>query len=83
VTGLPRGTLVAKVDCSSNVYAHGGHLLCHDDVISTRRASYILYLTDPSTPWLAADGGALELYPLAGGELGACLAATRTVAQRA
>lgn len=37
----------------------GGHLLCHDDVIGTRRVSYIVYLTDPDEPWRAADGGAL------------------------
>jgi len=37
------------------------HLLLHDDVISTRRISWIMYL--PTTPWTAADGGALELYP--------------------
>jgi hypothetical protein len=39
-------------------------LLNHDDVIGTRRVSYILYLTDPDTPWQAADGGSLELYPV-------------------
>jgi Rps23 Pro-64 3,4-dihydroxylase Tpa1-like proline 4-hydroxylase len=64
VTGLPDGTLIDKVDCSSNCYTRGCHLLCHDDVISTRRVSYILYLTDPDEPWTAEDGGGLELYPL-------------------
>ncbi len=27
------GDLSDKIDCSCNVYAKGGHLLCHDDVI--------------------------------------------------
>ena len=27
------GDLSDKIDCSCNVYADGGHLLCHDDVI--------------------------------------------------
>lgn len=58
------GELSDKTDCSCNVYTQGGHLLCHDDVIGTRCASYIIYLTDPDEPWTAADGGALELYPL-------------------
>jgi hypothetical protein len=46
----------------------GGHLLNHDDVISTRAVSFIIYLTDPDEPWTAEDGGALELYPLVEGE---------------
>jgi prolyl 3-hydroxylase /prolyl 3,4-dihydroxylase len=61
-----------KTDLSCNVYAPGGHLLCHDDVIGSRRVSFIVYLTDPDDPWdAAADGGALELYPLGGGGGGA------------
>ena len=55
----------ARADLSCNAYAPGGHLLCHDDVIGSRRVSFIVYLTDPDEPWdAAADGGALELYPL-------------------
>jgi prolyl 3-hydroxylase /prolyl 3,4-dihydroxylase len=46
-----------------NVYTPGCHLLCHDDVIGSRRVSYILYLTDPDKPWQASWGGALRLYP--------------------
>ena len=46
-----------------NVYTPGCHLLCHDDVIGSRRVSYILYLTDPEKPWKAEWGGALRLYP--------------------
>ena len=38
------------------------HLLCHDDVIGTRRVSYIIYMTDPDDPWVEEDGGSLELY---------------------
>ncbi|UZJ53110.1 hypothetical protein CBS101457_002430 [Exobasidium rhododendri] len=55
-----------KKDMSINDYTSGCHLLNHDDVISTRRLSYILYLPDPSEPWDAAWGGALELYPVEG-----------------
>lgn len=52
-----------KTDMAINVYTEGCHLLCHDDVIGTRRVSYILYLTDPDTPWRPEWGGALRLYP--------------------
>ncbi|KAL4927071.1 oxidative DNA demethylase [Aspergillus undulatus] len=54
-----------KTDMAINVYNEGCHLLCHDDVIGSRRLSYILYLTDPDTPWQAEWGGALRLYPTA------------------
>lgn len=37
ITGC--GELSDKIDCSCNVYAQGGHLLCHDDVIGK---NYIL-----------------------------------------
>lgn len=53
-----------KMDMSINSYREGCHLLNHDDVIGTRRVSYILYLTDPDQPWQPKDGGALELYPV-------------------
>ncbi|SNX83016.1 related to TPA1 - Poly(A)-binding protein involved in translation termination efficiency [Melanopsichium pennsylvanicum] len=63
VTGC--GPLSAKKkDMSINDYRQGCHLLNHDDVISTRRVSYILYLPDPDQPWQAQWGGALELYPV-------------------
>ncbi|KAI9788430.1 MAG: hypothetical protein M1833_003005 [Piccolia ochrophora] len=52
-----------KTDMAINVYTPGCHLLCHDDVIGSRRVSYILYLTDPGKPWKAEWGGALRLYP--------------------
>ena len=52
-----------KTDMAINVYTPGCHLLCHDDVIGSRRISYILYLTDPDTPWKEEWGGALRLYP--------------------
>ena len=38
VTGC--GELSDKIDCSCNVYADGGHLLCHDDVIGGCRAAF-------------------------------------------
>ncbi|KAL8762297.1 MAG: hypothetical protein Q9184_001666 [Pyrenodesmia sp. 2 TL-2023] len=52
-----------KTDMAINVYTPGCHLLCHDDVIGSRRVSYILYLTDPDGPWKPEWGGALRLYP--------------------
>ncbi|KAI4113604.1 MAG: hypothetical protein LQ338_008148 [Usnochroma carphineum] len=52
-----------KTDMAINVYIPGCHLLCHDDVIGSRRVSYILYLTDPDQPWKPEWGGALRLYP--------------------
>ena len=63
VTGC--GQLSDRVDCSCNLYLRGGHLLCHDDVIGTRKVSYIVYLAEPDEGWASTDGGALELYPLA------------------
>ncbi|EJU06373.1 hypothetical protein DACRYDRAFT_97845 [Dacryopinax primogenitus] len=54
-------------DMSSNSYRQGCHLLNHDDVIGTRRVSYILYLPlsgSGSTDWKDEWGGALELYPV-------------------
>ena len=62
VTGC--GEIGDTVDCSANVYARGGHLLCHDDVIGSRVVSYVLYLTDDD--WAPRDGGAFELYALGG-----------------
>jgi Rps23 Pro-64 3,4-dihydroxylase Tpa1-like proline 4-hydroxylase len=53
----------SKTDMAVNVYVPGCHLLCHDDVIGSRRVSYILYLTNPDKPWKAEWGGALRLYP--------------------
>ncbi|RPA75540.1 hypothetical protein BJ508DRAFT_418105 [Ascobolus immersus RN42] len=52
-----------KQDMAVNVYTKGCHLLNHDDVIGSRRVSYILYLTDPDEPWKPEWGGALRLYP--------------------
>ena len=52
-----------KTDMAINVYTPGCHLLCHDDVIGSRRVSYILYLTNPDKPWQKEWGGALRLYP--------------------
>ncbi|KAI1504452.1 Oxoglutarate and iron-dependent oxygenase degradation C-term-domain-containing protein [Biscogniauxia marginata] len=53
-----------KTDMAINVYTPGCFLLCHDDVIGSRKVSYILYLTDPDTPWKAEWGGALRLFPV-------------------
>ncbi|VVT57787.1 uncharacterized protein SAPINGB_P005869 [Magnusiomyces paraingens] len=53
-----------KQDLSINVYQQGCHLLNHDDVIGSRRISYILYLPDPDEVWeYPKNGGALRLYP--------------------
>ena len=53
----------SKTDMAVNVYTPGSYLLCHDDVIGSRRVSYILYLTDPDQPWKKHWGGGLRLYP--------------------
>lgn len=53
-----------KTDMAVNVYTPGCFLLCHDDVIGSRRVSYILYLTDPDDPWQPSWGGALRLFPV-------------------
>ena len=49
---------------SVNTYTKGCHLLNHDDVIGSRRVSYILYMPLPHYQgWQPEWGGALELYP--------------------
>lgn len=53
-----------KTDMAINVYTPGCYLLCHDDVIGSRKVSYILYLVDPDIPWQSEWGGALRLYPV-------------------
>ena len=54
-----------KRDMSVNAYRKGCHLLNHDDVIGTRRVSYILYMPLPNYQlWQREWGGALELYPV-------------------
>ncbi|CAD6443531.1 90a84e1f-dc5d-441d-bc02-70eeedc4396c [Sclerotinia trifoliorum] len=52
-----------KTDMAINIYTPGCHLLCHDDVIGSRKVSYILYLTDPDVAWKEEWGGALRLFP--------------------
>ncbi|PPQ67568.1 hypothetical protein CVT25_012062 [Psilocybe cyanescens] len=53
-----------KQDMSVNSYTRGCHLLNHDDVIGSRRVSYILYMPLPHYQlWQKDWGGALELYP--------------------
>ncbi|KAJ3788161.1 Oxoglutarate and iron-dependent oxygenase degradation C-term-domain-containing protein [Lentinula aff. detonsa] len=57
-----------KQDMSVNSYTKGCHLLNHDDVIGTRRVSYILYMPLPNYQFWQRDwGGALELYPTKAG----------------
>jgi Rps23 Pro-64 3,4-dihydroxylase Tpa1-like proline 4-hydroxylase len=41
VTGC--GELSDNVDCATNLHTTGCHLLCHDDVIGTRKVSYFVY----------------------------------------
>jgi prolyl 3-hydroxylase /prolyl 3,4-dihydroxylase len=62
ITGVT--DLTDRVDCSINAYGRGCHLMTHDDVIGTRRVSYIIYFSDPEPAWEFKDGGMLELYPL-------------------
>lgn len=52
-----------KTDMSINTYRKGCHLLTHDDVIGSRRVSFILYLPDPDKTWEAKYGGSLRLFP--------------------
>ncbi|RPD67324.1 nuclear protein [Lentinus tigrinus ALCF2SS1-7] len=60
-----------KQDMSVVSYRKGCHLLNHDDVIGTRRVSYILYMPLPHYQgWQAEWGGALELYPVKTGPEG-------------
>jgi Rps23 Pro-64 3,4-dihydroxylase Tpa1-like proline 4-hydroxylase len=53
-----------KTDMAINIYTPGCFLLCHDDVIGSRKISYILYLTDPDKSWQPEWGGALRLFPV-------------------
>jgi hypothetical protein len=62
IAGLEAGSLTDEVDCAANCHTKGCHLLCHDDVIGTRKVSYIIYLTDAEPEWKDIDGGRLELY---------------------
>ena len=48
---------------SINTYRKGCHLLTHDDVIGSRRVSFILYLPEPDKTWKENYGGALRLFP--------------------
>ncbi|KAI9001419.1 nuclear protein [Trametes punicea] len=60
-----------KQDMSIVSYRKGCHLLNHDDVIGTRRVSYILYMPLPHYQgWQREWGGALELYPVKPGQDG-------------
>lgn len=52
-----------KTDMSINTYTKGCHLLTHDDVIGSRRVSFILYMPDPDREWKEHYGGALRLFP--------------------
>ncbi|WWD22752.1 hypothetical protein CI109_107245 [Kwoniella shandongensis] len=54
-----------KKDLSTGLYTQGSHLLLHDDSISTRLISYILYL--PNSPLDAPKTDAVELVPSANG----------------
>ena len=63
---LPSDTLPV-FEMSVNSYRTGCHLLNHDDVIGTRRISYILYMPigpNSSRSWDLKWGGGLELYPV-------------------
>ncbi|OWB77624.1 hypothetical protein B5S32_g1796 [[Candida] boidinii] len=50
-----------KTDISINTYTKGCHLLTHDDVIGSRRVSFILYMPEPGKIWKEHYGGALRL----------------------
>lgn len=69
VTGCgPLSSRKERQDMSVNTYKKTCHLLNHDDVIGSRRVSYILYMPLPiDQPWQSEWGGALELYPVVPG----------------
>lgn len=52
----------SKMDISIHLYNRTCHLLTHDDVIGSRRISYILYMPDPDKEWKPSYGGALRLF---------------------
>ncbi|GAA6019182.1 hypothetical protein JCM11491_001407 [Sporobolomyces phaffii] len=58
----------SKTDMSCAEYSQGCYLLNHDDVIGTRRISFILYLPLDEPAWKPEWGGALELYPVLGAD---------------
>lgn len=51
-----------KTDLNVTVYDNGCHLLPHDDVVGSRRISFILYLPDPDRTWKSHYGGGLRLF---------------------
>ncbi|KAG7705530.1 hypothetical protein KL912_003557 [Ogataea haglerorum] len=51
-----------KTDMSINTYSKGCHLLTHDDVIGSRRVSFILYMPEPGKTWKPHYGGSLRLF---------------------
>lgn len=51
-----------KTDISIHLYNRTCHLLTHDDVIGSRRISFILYMPDPNAEWKSSYGGALRLF---------------------
>ncbi|CAG7848369.1 Prolyl 3,4-dihydroxylase ofd1; AltName: Full=2-oxoglutarate and Fe(II) dioxygenase domain-containing protein 1; AltName: Full=PKHD-type hydroxylase ofd1 [Serendipita indica DSM 11827] len=69
VTGCgPLSSRRDRQDMSVNSYKKTCHLLNHDDVIGSRKVSYILYMPLPiDQPWQTEWGGALELYPVVPG----------------
>ena len=54
--------LCSRIDMQVQQYTNGAHLMCHDDVISTRKLTFVLYLTDPDQNWSQEDGGGHEIY---------------------
>ena len=55
---------LGRVDCAAICYRDSGYFIMHDDCMSTRCLSFILYFSDPDRPWDPEDGGELELYQL-------------------
>lgn len=61
--GLPEGSLTDKMDLAAQAYTKGDHLVCHDDVISTRKLTFVLYLDKCDDKWdCSKEGGGFELY---------------------
>ena len=48
-----------KTDCSSHIFRQYDYLLCHDDLVDSRKIAFVLNLSNKFTK---NDGGALQLF---------------------
>ena len=52
--------MTSRVDMAAIIYKDSGYFIMHDDCMSTRALSFVIYFSDPDRPWQPADGGELE-----------------------